>query len=236
MEHQNLLSRAQLASRIGVEEQPVAFWIREGLLPSVENQPRKHKRFDKRGAKIAILLRELRDKGANVGMLREVVAGLNSAVALYEEQPKIPLIWDAIGFYNNQKYDLENGYETRASSFTEMMRDRTASGRVKDTAYRSRYEGDPRYEHYLKHGRHSDQEIEAADRAGKAFPLERLEEFYLGAALQEANEVLVIYRDEHGRLQLRVGLPGDGKLPAASIIALDLQRLFAEDWLAGLSQ
>lgn len=75
-----LYSRLQLMRLTGAPEDAIVFWIRYGLIQSVENGTRKHKRFTQAEVKIAALLKVARANGMNVGAMRAIAANLRAAI------------------------------------------------------------------------------------------------------------------------------------------------------------
>lgn len=82
-----LYSRAELAAIAGVPEDAVVFWIRQGLLVSVDREARKHRRFDAREIKMAALLGEARSLGMNVSALRAIAEKVRAALVPYDLIP-----------------------------------------------------------------------------------------------------------------------------------------------------
>lgn len=82
-----LYSRAELAAIAGVPEDAVVFWIRQGLLVSVDREARKHRRFDAREIKMAALLGEARSLGMNVSALRAIAEKVRAALLPYDLIP-----------------------------------------------------------------------------------------------------------------------------------------------------
>jgi DNA-binding transcriptional MerR regulator len=84
-----LYSRQEIAVRIGMSDDVLSFWIRQGLLKAVSGGAGKgsHRKFDLFQVNIAAVLAELRRFGVNIAILR-VFAGLlqrGTALALRAE-------------------------------------------------------------------------------------------------------------------------------------------------------
>lgn len=80
----NLLTRQQVASRAGLSDDVLSFWIKQGLLQATSGGVGRgsHRRFDIFQVNIAAVLAELRRFGVNVGILRRVAHMLQRGTAL----------------------------------------------------------------------------------------------------------------------------------------------------------
>tara|TARA_B100001057_G_scaffold486407_1_gene567542 strand:+ start:120 stop:797 length:678 start_codon:yes stop_codon:yes gene_type:complete len=218
---QNLLSRAQLTNIVAVEEDAVAFWIQKGLLESVEKGERKHKRFDDREVRIAIVLRELRGCGMNVAAMGEVVAALRSALQLVDLTGKLPFLVDAILAFGEG--DGVDEVHARIEDLVERL-----------PSLRKAWKSEGRTDLYA--------DIDEADLPGLAdrvvdaaqiVPAGRCWDWLLASDFMEGGGTLAIYKGADGRMKLHGGMSEN--LPAPTVIALDLSRHFAIEWLQSKS-
>jgi len=86
MSNEPTFTRREIAQRVGVGEDVLAFWIKNGLLVASEGGAGKgsHRRFGRFQVNIAAVLAELRRFGVNVGALRSFGALLQRGTALGE--------------------------------------------------------------------------------------------------------------------------------------------------------
>jgi|GEM_PF-4439274 len=111
MTQPKLLSRAQLGEIVQVEQEALAYWVRDGLLPSHETEARKHKRFDAWAVRLAIILREMRQYGMSIVAMRELVAKLEAAVEIYGTAGDAPYIADAVDRLAENAGDTQKTFE-----------------------------------------------------------------------------------------------------------------------------
>lgn len=84
MSNEPTFTRQEIAQRVGVGEEVLAFWIKNELIVSTEGGggAGRHRRFDRFQVNIAGILAELRRFGVNVGALRSLAALLQRGTAL----------------------------------------------------------------------------------------------------------------------------------------------------------
>ena len=113
MDNEPLYRVSDLCRISGAASDAAVFWIREGLLQSADVEARKHRRFSRREVKIAALLREARDFGMNVAVMRDMIAQLRRALAIYDGLDIMPYLPDMLGDAANEEDYMINSHEAQ---------------------------------------------------------------------------------------------------------------------------
>jgi len=201
MEQQKLLSRAEIGAAACVPDDVVVFWIRQDLLKSEENGERKHKRFSRREVRFAVLLRELRKYGMNVGALREIISQLRSALEIYDGLPSHRRFYDALTHAQDQIGPQPDDPE-------DIKRDWSWD----------------RAGVLQKYGHLTASEAEEMRTLANAIPLDRADILCRAYDVEHGDGWLMIWQDRNGHMVLGGGEPS-WPLPAPSMLILDLGSL-----------
>jgi DNA-binding transcriptional MerR regulator len=220
MTETKLYSRAQLVAISGAPEDAVVFWLRNGLLRPVEREGRQHRRFDRREVQIAAILREARQIGLNVGAMAAVVAGIRSAVEVYDFVARAPraAIFDVIDEVRD-KHVRESDPEKWEKYRKEMDSSDLWTGNPDD----------PWYEELIENGKISRDDVPTLLSIVDEFPVHRTAEFWLALNFVDANGLLVAGKDSSGKWSI-THLSTEDSLPTPSAVVFDLWKVLELQW------
>lgn len=103
MDHTALLSRSQIGELAQIGDDVLAFWLRSDVLLNETEGARKHRRYRLSEAKIATILGEVRQFGANISALKSIAAALREAQRAYSSDwSKIDTWGSDVGWFTGE--------------------------------------------------------------------------------------------------------------------------------------
>lgn len=208
-----IYSRADLARLSEAPEDAVVFWMRNGLLKSIVEAARKHRRFDYREVKIATLLREMRDNGLNITAISALIGRLRECLALF----------DSFGLSPERLYDIQDQIWRNSQDFDDPKWSDVPIDVLKK---HKKLQETPSF--------HNSDEISDEEKrriifAIANYPVDRASDLWLAREFILGDGIFAAYRSSEGQWQLKAGI-GDGgnDVPSPSFLALNLGLIFAD--------
>lgn len=213
-----LYSRAQLATISGAPEDAIVFWLRNDLLVWTDRGERKHRRFSRREVMIAAVLKEARDIGMNVGMMRVVAAKLRSSAEIYTSISHVPDHWDIV-------MEAKHRAQPRTDEEREYLL------KVGRQVYGPDWEDLPFVERAKKSADLTEDQVElikislplAADIAANHWI-----EYQIGSDFYDTQGVLRVYKNDDGEVVVESG--GDETFPGTTAVIFNLGRILSLQW------